>query len=273
MIPVKNNGIELLLFESLYADDDVSGFVTTRNGAEVGNPYSSFNLGLYGGDEAFRVLENRNRLAEVLGIPVSCIFLPHQVHEDRIAVLDEKFMTLDADVRQRMLDGVDALITHLPDVVIGVTTADCVPILLYDEKNKVLAAIHAGWRGTVLHIAGKCLKRMQLLYKTDPGDVKAMIGPSIGARCFEVGNEVAEAFGSSGFDLSGIGFICSETKKYHIDLWEANRADLLNCGVDNSRIEISGLCTYTLSEKFYSARRLSISSGRFVTGIYRSKKP
>ena len=272
MISIEQEGLELLQFESTFLDNDVFSFVTTRNHAKIDNPYSSFNLGLYSGGDRDEVLRNLKQLGRVIGISSENIFLPHQVHGVKIGAVDEYFMSLDTDSKTKALNGIDALITNIPFVVIGVTTADCVPVLLYDTKNKVIAAVHAGWRGTVRHIVRQCVERMSLLYKTGTENIKAMIGPSIGPGCFEVGNEVIDIFRSSGYDLSQISFFNRDSNKYHIDLWEANRLDLANVGVPHSQIEISQLCTYTLSDKFYSARRLSVSSGRFVTGIYLSKQ-
>lgn len=272
MISIEQEGLELLQFESTFLDNDVFSFVTTRNQAKIDNPYSSFNLGLYSGGDRDEVLRNLEQLSKVIGISSENIFLPHQAHGVKIGTVGEDFMSLDTDSKAKALNGIDALITNIPFVVIGVTTADCVPVLLYDTKNKVIAAVHAGWRGTVGHIVRQCVKRMSLLYKTRTEDIKAMIGPSISPGCFEVGNEVIDIFRSSGYDLSQISFFNRDSNKYHIDLWEANRLDLANVGVPHSQIEISQLCTYTLSDKFYSARRLSVSSGRFVTGIYLSEQ-
>ena len=270
MISVEREGLELLQFESTYLDDDVFSFVTTRNKAKNDDPYSSFNLGLYSGGNRDEISRNLKQLSNVIGISPENIFLPHQVHGVKIGIIDEDFMSFDADSKTKALNGIDALITNIPFVVIVVTTADCVPVLLYDTKNKVIAAVHAGWRGTVGHIVRQCVEHMSLLYKTRVEEVKAMIGPSISPGCFEVGDEVIDIFRSSGYDLARISFLNRDSNKYHINLWEANRLELTNAGVPHSQIEISQLCTYTLFDRFYSARRLSVSSGRFVTGIYLS---
>ena len=130
-----------------------------------------------------------------------------------------------------------------------------------------VAAVHAGWRGTVNYIAGHTLDRMRALYGTDGKDVIACIGPGISLPSFEVGEEVYEAFRMNGFAMDYISEWKPETHKHHIDLWAANRMQLLDFGVPGEQIETSGICTYTRHEEFFSARRLGIKSGRILSGI------
>ena len=141
------------------------------------------------------------------------------------------------------------------------------PVLLYDKKLQVVAAVHAGWKGTVKHIVQGVLYHMNQKFGTKGEDVIACIGPSISLESFEVGKEVFEAFRKEGFDMSRISLWKEETKKHHIDLWEANRIELLNSGVPANQIEVSGICTYKNHEDFFSARRLGINSGRMLSGI------
>lgn len=127
-----------------------------------------------------------------------------------------------------------------------------------------MAAIHAGWRGTVECIVGKALQTMRNTYGTDGKDIIACIGPGISLDAFEVGNEVYQAFKQAGFEMSRIS---RKEDKWHIDLWEANRLQLLEEGVLESNIEVAGICTYQSVEHFFSARRLGIRSGRILSGI------
>lgn len=131
----------------------------------------------------------------------------------------------------------------------------------------MVAAAHAGWRGTVNYIAGHTLDRMRALYGTDGKDVIACIGPGISLPSFEVGEEVYEAFRMNGFSMDYISEWKPETHKHHIDLWAANRMQLLDFGVPGEQIETSGICTYMRHEEFFSARRLGIKSGRILSGI------
>mgnify|MGYP000790369937 CR=1 FL=1 len=130
-----------------------------------------------------------------------------------------------------------------------------------------VAAAHAGWRGTVNYIAGHTLDRMRALYGTDGKDVIACIGPGISLPSFEVGEEVYEAFRTNGFAMDYISEWKPETHKHHIDLWAANRMQLLDFGVPGEQIETSGICTYMRHDEFFSARRLGIKSGRILSGI------
>jgi YfiH family protein len=130
--------------------------------------------------------------------------------------------------------------------------------------KQVVAAVHAGWRGTVGRIVEKTLETMKLHYGTEGKDVVACIGPSISLESFEVGDEVYAAFEEAGFDMSRIA---RRYEKWHIDLWEANRLQLLAHGVLPSHIELAGVCTYQCHEDFFSARRLGINSGRILSGI------
>ena len=234
----------MLSFESLNSFDDIFNFVTTRNGVIEGDTYSSFNLGVHSGEAVSRVLERRNMLRETLGIAPGHFILPRQVHGNGIAIVDEHFLKMSSDEQKEAVSQADALITNIPEVCIGVTTADCVPVLLYDPVKKCIAAIHAGWRGT------------------------AAIGPSIGYEQFEVGDEVYEAFRSSYSNIDELSARHPVTGKYHIDLWKANHTDLCSAGVVEKHIEIAGLCTKIHNDLFYSARASGLKSGRFVSGIY-----
>ena len=163
-----------------------------------------------------------------------------------------------------MLQGIDALVADRPGICLCISTADCIPILLYDRKHQAIAAVHAGWRGTVNFIVGHALERMRILYGTDGADISAVIGPGISLAAFEVGDEVYEAFRLAGFPMDRIA---RKQEKWHIDLPEANRLQLLDFGVPSAAIETAGICTYTHCDDFFSARRLGIRSGRMLTGI------
>ena len=133
----------------------------------------------------------------------------------------------------------------------------------------MVAAAHAGWRGTVNYIAGHTLDRMRALYGTDGKDVIACIGPGISSPSFEVGEEVYEAFRMNGFAMDYISEWKPETHKHHIDLWAANRIQLLDFGVPGEQIETSGICTYMRHEEFFSARQMCIRDRfQYITGLF-----
>ena len=142
---------------------------------------------------------------------------------------------------------------------------DCVPVILYCGDGGIIA--HAGWRGTVNYILGHTLDKMRARYGTEGKEVIACIGPGISLSAFEVGDEVYEAFRKNGFQMDYISEWKPATHKYHIDLWAANRLQLLDFGVPSAQVETANICTFTQYEEFFSARRMGIKSGRILSGI------
>jgi YfiH family protein len=147
----------------------------------------------------------------------------------------------------------DALLENTPAAVIAVKTADCVPILLVDERRRAVAAVHAGWRGTVARIAATAVAAMHEKFGTEPRDLHAAIGPAIGVCCYEVGPEVAEQFRLHG--------------RAHLDLRAADREQLLEVGVTPERIYASNLCTKCLAAEFHSYRRDGQKAGRLYSFV------
>lgn len=187
----------------------------------------------------------------VLSYPV---IQPHQTHNDKIVVVDNPNLTRED------LEGVDALVTTLEGVAIGVRSADCVPVLLYDPVHRVVAAVHSGWRGTVQWIVAKTIRLLQERFATCPSDLQAIIGPCICNDCFQVGEEVVQAFREAHFPEGIFSYRAPGTvatpmeEGHHIDLVEANAWLLSSHGVLSENITRSGICTYR-DERFPSARR------------------
>ncbi len=256
----------LLQFGNLNRFKSLTHFSTTVHGGASEGTYASFNLGFYSGDNPECVYENRSRLASQIDIPLQDLYIPYQTHEDEICVLDEHFMTLSDNDKYLSLNGVDALITNQKDICVGITTADCVPILIYDSVKHILAAVHAGWKGTVAKIVEKTVAKMVDIFGCSPLDMYAGIAPCISQKCFEVGEEVVDAFKDAGFPMENIAYRNSDSGKMHIDLRLANRILLDEAGIPLQNIETSDLCTYSDSDLFFSARRQTIHSGRMVTG-------
>ena len=246
----------------------VEAFSTTRGEVDRRNAYSGVNLCDYVGDDALRVLDARLTLAMQLGVDLDDLVMPRQTHSCRVAVINERFRALDIDKQEAALEGVDALVTSLKGVVIGVNTADCVPIVLVDGQAGVIAVAHAGWRGTVGRIGEAVVKEM-CRQGASADHIQAALGPSICQECFEVGDEVVEAFKQAHFNLDDIVTRNAATGKAHIDLRAANRAVLVAAGVPVGNIVESQHCSRCEHDRFFSARRLGINSGRTLTGIYR----
>ena len=244
---------------------NVISFYTDReDGYSCGN-YGSFNCNSYCGDAPDSVHKNRQKLKEWLG--GGELIFPKQTHSTNTLIIDKTFLKKESAVQEKLLNGVDALITNIPEKVLCISTADCIPITIYDTQKQVIAAIHAGWRGTVGKIVKECIETMQNSYECQPQDLIANIGPGISVEAFEVGVEVYEAFEKEGFDMWRIAQFNNSTGKWHIDLKECNKIQLIECGIKEVAIEDCQICTYNNHHKFFSARRLTIHSGRITNGI------
>lgn len=261
----------MLGYELLSRYPNVSHFVTTRYGGYSEGTYASFNCSPYSGDNAEQVRLNRQLLIEEMSHKPLELVIPQQTHGTQCRVIEDSYLSASPEVRRDMLKGIDALISQVPGYCLCISTADCVPVLIYDPMHQAVAAVHAGWRGTVNSIVLHTLIQMRNLCGTQGENVVACIGPSISQASFEVGEEVYEHFRKEGFDMPAISSWNKESGKYHIDLWEANRRQLLEFGVLAGQIELANICTYQHSEEFFSARRLGINSGRILSGIMIAK--
>ena len=257
-------GKDIRLVRHLAHQPDVFCFSTTRQGGTSIGPYASMNCTPYTGDCPEHVARNQALLLEALPHRPRELVIPYQTHGTGILSIDDTYLASPADQRRQLLQGIDATLTDQSGICLCVSTADCIPVLLYDPRHHAIAAIHAGWRGTVQSITSRTLQRMHTLYGTDGADLLACIGPGISLLAFEVGDEVYNAFRQAGFPMERIA---RKESKWHIDLPEANRLQLLEFGVPPRAIEMCGICTYTRCDDFFSARRLGAQSGRILTGI------
>ena len=255
-----------MIFHNLHTQ--VTAFSTTRNGGVSKGDYASMNCTPYTGDDLEAVQRNQQLLCTALHIEKEQLIIPYQTHSVNALVIDKEFLQQNAEKRNEQLQNIDALMTQEKGVCLCVSTADCTPILLYDRKRQVIAAIHAGWRGSVNYIVRKTLEQMNRLYNTQGEDIFAAIGPCIGFDAFEVGDEVYDAFKQNDFPMEYISGWKPETHKWHIDLQMANSVQLIDFGVPTEQIDICDICTFTHYEKFFSARRLGIKSGRILSGIF-----
>ena len=255
----------------------VQAFSTTRQGGCSTGHYAQFNINRYCGDDETHTALNREALCQLLGIDADHLVMPHQNHGTRVARIDEAFLSSPSAERQAALEGVDALMTNVRGVCIGVSTADCIPLLLYDPRHHAVCAVHAGWRGTLARIAEKAVAAMTEAYGSHPSEIVAQIGPGIGLDSFEVGEEVYDAFATAGFQMTSLcrrypSSADPQAEKWHIDLPECNRQQLVGSGLQPDRIALCGICTYQSCDRFFSARRLGIHSGRIFTAILIEEK-
>ena len=244
--------------------EGVTAFSSTRHGGYSQGNHGEFNVNMYCSDDPEDIAENRKALCRMLKIPVDRLIMPHQVHQTGIVQIGKTFLRLSDEVRRDVLKDIDALMTNLPGVCIGVSTADCIPIILYDPEHHAAGVIHSGWRGTVANIAGVAVTSMQMAYHSRPEALKAVIGPGISLEHFEVGDEVYEQFAAAGYPMAQIA---RRYEKWHIDLPGCNRRQLLRAGLPDANITDCAICTYRHYDEFFSARRLGIRSGRIFTAI------
>lgn len=254
MKKIQINGLHLWQFESLEKESQIKHFVTDRNTRSNGKEFTLSYSSLPDKEE---VRKNRHLLSSAMGIPHTQLYFPSQVHKTRI-------VTVTPSTSKEELMETDALITNEKGFCIAVMSADCVPILLVDLKNKAIGAVHSGWKGTVAKILEKTLQEMHSKFGTTGDHLIAAIGPSVSQESYEVGSEVVQAIDAA-FGKENKLMIPQGNHKAKLDLWKANKLQLLAFGVPASRIEISDLCTIKNNGHFFSARKGD--TGRFAAGI------
>lgn len=200
-------------------------------------------------------------VAALAGVEPDQLRLLHQVHGRRIIIAGsaEPWTRPEAD----------GVITDDPSVALVVRVADCAPVLLADRRLGVTAAVHAGWRSTMLQIVPAAVEALRVSYGTAPGDLVAAIGPSLGLCCGEMGEEVVEAFRAAGHDEAFLArwFARAPGRRPHFDLWQANRDQLESCGVSADAVHVAGLCTRTHPAVFHSYRAAGPAAGRMAAVI------
>jgi YfiH family protein len=258
------------------------GFSTKPGGTSNFHGQRVLNLGYTEWDKPHRVRENRKRFQHALRAEDFALVTLRQIHSDLVRTVSH--------LPESVLRG-DAHITRTAGLLLAVGTADCVPILLADKKHRAVAAIHAGWRGTLQRIAEKTLGRMQMEFGTDPGDVLAALGPAIGACCYEVGPEVAAAFAgqfpcaenwftgpfpqlATGEDPNPLPWLSMAPPghtppppRVKLDLIAANRWQLEQAGVKRENIVVSDLCTSCRTDLLFSHRREKPHTGRMLAVV------
>ncbi|MDD3321582.1 MAG: peptidoglycan editing factor PgeF [Paludibacter sp.] len=255
----------MISYKSFETHTEIAHFCTSRQGGvSVGN-FASNNLNPFTGDQPAHYAQNKQILCNRLGIEVEKLIIPFQTHGTEIREINDTFFNLSPEEKTAYLHGVDALITNLPHVCIGITTADCVPLLFFDPEKKIIAAAHAGWRGTCARIAEKVISEMHEKHNCRAQDIIVSIGPSISAEVYNVGEELVEDFQNAGFETDKI--FQYRDGAIFLDLWKANQLSLKKAGILPENIELAGICTFTEHERFFSARRLGIKSGRMMSGI------
>ncbi len=267
--------LEYLYFPGLAGTGEAALF-TTRLGGTSRGEYASLNLAFNRGDEQERVLENYRRVGEALGITPEDMVCTHQTHTANI----RRVYREDGGkgiLRPRDYTDVDGLVTDQPGLALACFFADCVPLYFVDPVRRAIGLAHSGWRGTAAGMGARMTERMAAEFGSRPEDLRAAIGPSICRDCYEVGDEVAQAFAEAmeripgrerlleqirlgGFYRSGLSGLPQvilpgrREGKYQLDLWLANLLILAGAGIPLERIEVTDLCTCCNPEYLFSHR-------------------
>ena len=242
----ENNGVKVLVCRVLDAAGFVHGF-STRLGGVSAFPGADLNLAGFEDDLAENIYENRRRFLAVFGGERQ-LATAWQVHGDTVRTV----ATVE-DVRNSE-ERADALISDLENVLVGVKTADCVPILIGDPTTNTFAAVHAGWRGTTQSIASKAVKKLSETFGSKPADLICAIGPAACGRNYEIGQDVIDVFGEN-FGAESEKYF-SPTRAGHalVDLTRANRDQLIASGVADENIFTAPFCTMERPDLFFSYR-------------------
>ena len=271
MLETHLQSLSTFRFQNLSKQSGVDHFVSTRSGGLSPSPYESLNLGFHVEDNPQTVLKNRERLAANIGIPLSHFTIPKQIHSGTVTIVPEEMRGYGAAALDTAVEATDAMITDVPRLCLTVLAADCVLVLFFDPQKKVIAAVHAGWRGTVKLAAQKTAETLKQEFNCDPTELLVGIGPSIGPCHYEVGPEVIaqveDTFGSTD------SYITNETSdgKGYFNLWEANKGQVMKVGIPVQNIEVAQICTYCNAHLFFSERHQKGRTGRFGAGIMLSK--
>ena len=252
---IENTGA-YVTFNDWQAPDNIRYGYSTRMLGESTGVFASMNFGTKLGDDPKIVKRNYERMCNALRMPSKRLVISKQTHSCNVKKVTEE----DAGngiVFENRFNAVDAMMTNVKNLPLVISTADCVPVFFCDSKGEVIAAAHAGWRGTVGGIVKNTVESMTKEYGLKPENIYAAIGPSICRHCFEIGPEVATEFEKE-FDLpmdeSDSVLYHGEGDRFYADLWKANAINLERAGVRKENIAFSRLCTMCRTDLFFSHR-------------------
>lgn len=246
---MKSQNIRILKWD-IFEGYPIKTGITTRQGGVSNPPYSSFNLATHTGDSLSNVDKNRTILMSYLHSDKKNYCSATQVHSDSIIQIDKNNMY----DKELICDG---LITNNLDPVLNIFVADCVPIVIYDKKNKVGGLCHCGWKGTIKKLLLKMIKQMENDFNSNTNDILIGIGPSIGSCCYNVSKDLYFKF----LPIGNEGYVKND--KYYLDLKEINKNQALEYGILEENLEIMKYCTSCSNDMFYSYRKEGEPSGRF----------
>ena len=250
----ERDGVTVLTWPELEKLTDYAHCFTTRLGGVSTGIYSSMNLSFTRGDRDEDVRENFRRISHVLGFEPEDIVTSDQTHTTNVRRISEEDRGCGVTKPRRFMD-VDGLVTNVPGILLATFYADCVPLYFVDPEKKAIGLSHSGWRGTAGRMGAATVKMMKREFGTNPADLYAAVGPSICQECYEVSEDVIDAFRKSfSPQQEGSLFYRKENGKYQLNLWEANRIVLQEAGIPEERIFLPNLCTCCNPEFLFSHR-------------------
>ena len=257
----EKNHVPYIQFKNLSATGIVKHGFSTRKGGVSTGIFSSMNLNFKRGDDPDAVLENYRRMAAALNMRVEDMVLSDQTHTTNVRVITEEDRGKGILKPQDYSD-VDGMITNVPGIVLVTSYADCVPLYFVDPVRKAIGLSHSGWKGTVGHIGQKTVWKMHEVYGSEPKDIVAAIGPSICQSCYEVSDDVAEAF-KANFTADEAADILLDkgNGKYQLDLWKANWYVLTDAGILPEHLSVTDLCTACHPDLLWSHRKTNGQRG------------
>ena len=257
----EKNHVPYIQFKNLSATGIVKHGFSTRKGGVSNGIFSSMNLNFKRGDDPDAVLENYRRMAAALNMRVEDMVLSDQTHTTNVRVITEEDRGKGI-LRPQDYSDVDGMITNVPGIVLVTSYADCVPLYFVDPVRKAIGLSHSGWKGTVGHIGQKTVWKMHEVYGTEPKDIVAAIGPSICQSCYEVSDDVAEAFRANfTADEAADILLDKGNGKYQLDLWKANWYVLTDSGILPEHLSVTDLCTACHPDLLWSHRKTNGQRG------------
>lgn len=257
----EKNHVPYIQFKNLSATGIVKHGFSTRKGGVSTDIFSSMNLNFKRGDDPDAVLENYRRMAAALNMRVEDMVLSDQTHTTNVRVITEEDRGKGILKPQDYSD-VDGMITNVPGIVLVTSYADCVPLYFVDPVRKAIGLSHSGWKGTVGHIGQKTVWKMHEVYGSEPKDIVAAIGPSICQSCYEVSDDVAEAFRANfTADEAADILLDKGNGKYQLDLWKANWYVLTDAGILPEHLSVTDLCTACHPDLLWSHRKTNGQRG------------
>jgi hypothetical protein len=268
MIVHEKGNITCLSFPLFDRFPELVNVISTRKGGVSEGMFRSMNVSFHVDDCEGRVVKNRELLCSVLDLDPFSLTAARQVHGTNITIVEERHRGRGSVTGDDSIPDSDGLITNLPGITLMIHVADCAAISFYDPVQHVIGLVHGSWRGTGRGIAGIAIRKMNDMFGSKPEHIFAGIGPAIGPCCYEISDDVIDAFEQAFPSDAAKWIVRNPSGKKHLDLWQANRKQILDAGIREENIEVAELCTSCCTDLFYSHRAEGGKTGRFCGLIH-----